>query len=105
MLCRVGDKNRRFLLFRRARFVAAAATGLGIATSCASSDGPRVCLSIAPEADEDTPVPPLGRGRRPRPAEGVHRDMATAPDAGDAGEAPDAREDGSESSDATDKRG
>jgi hypothetical protein len=46
------DKARREILARRARFVAAALTSMGIAAgveACKSSPPPEPCLSIAPE--------------------------------------------------------
>jgi hypothetical protein len=70
------DEDRKAILTRRARFLAAAVAGAGLsaaAQSCASDQKPRVCLEppyseiIVPEADAG-PEEPTDAGLPPRTA-------------------------------------
>jgi hypothetical protein len=59
------DKARRIILARRARFVAMAVAGIGVAAACGDSDGdtgPEVCLSIAAGGPSQFPPDAGGTG-------------------------------------------
>lgn len=54
----MSDDARRQILQRRARFVAAAVTSLGIATSCGEKPKPQPCLSQTATPTSDAGPPP-----------------------------------------------
>jgi hypothetical protein len=77
---RPADESRRLVLARRARFIAAAVAGVGIACGTNESAPPTVCLSVMPYSapdggpqsypEEPYPAPCLSPPLPPRPPDG-----------------------------------
>ena len=88
------DESRRLILARRARFMAATLTGIGVAVACGggTEDEPKTCLSIlidsgtdrGPQVCLEPPVEDAGKDAEPQVCLSPR-----PPDAGDAGDAGD----------------
>lgn len=81
-VCATNDEARKIVLARRARFIAAAVAGVGIA--CSDPKRPEPCLSPIPEQPDPGPGPDVCLSVSPQPClEPMPPPDAGAPDAAD----------------------